>query len=57
VNLDKARDQAREWGVSRSNEVARLVIHGTLHLLGYDDQRPLDARRMLSREEHYVAMV
>jgi probable rRNA maturation factor len=54
VNLERARTQARQHGVSMPNEVARLVIHGTLHLAGYDDSRPDDARKMHERQEAYV---
>lgn len=50
VNLDRARTQAREYRVSFGNEVARLVIHGTLHLLGYDD-RTNRLRRVMKVEE------
>jgi probable rRNA maturation factor len=54
VNLDRARSQAREEGVSLWNETARLVVHGTLHLLGYDDRTEREARRMFRRQEEYV---
>ena len=54
VNLDRARSQAREYGVSFGNEVARLVIHGTLHLAGYDDRRTMDAGRMKKREDEHL---
>jgi probable rRNA maturation factor len=36
VGLEQAKRQAREHGVSRDEELVRLVVHGTLHLLGYD---------------------
>jgi rRNA maturation RNase YbeY len=54
VNLDRAARQAREEGVSGACEVARLVIHGTLHLVGYDDRGAREARRMKAREDRYV---
>jgi rRNA maturation RNase YbeY len=54
VNLDRARSQARDYGISFANEVARLVIHGTLHLLGYDDRRMRDAKRMRTREDAHI---
>jgi probable rRNA maturation factor len=56
VNLDKAARQARTYRVSRANEVARLVIHGVLHLVGYDDTTASAARRMKRREEYYVGL-
>jgi probable rRNA maturation factor len=54
VNLDRARAQARVYGVSFSNEVARLVIHGTLHLVGYDDSTEKKAERMKAEEDYQV---
>lgn len=55
VNLDQARRQARDYGVTERSEVARLVIHGTLHLLGYDDATPALRRRMAGLEDGYLA--
>lgn len=54
VNLDRARQQARDFGVSPLHELARLVIHGTLHLTGYDDRTPRQATRMHAREDRYL---
>jgi probable rRNA maturation factor len=36
IGLEQAERQAREHGVSRDEELLRLAIHGTLHILGYD---------------------
>jgi probable rRNA maturation factor len=38
-------------------ELARLLIHGTLHLLGYDHQREKDARAMETAEDRLWAVV
>lgn len=57
INLDKAREQARTYGVTVAQEIARLVVHGTLHLAGYDDRRREEARRMRERENRYVALL
>ena len=54
VNLDRARRQARTEGVAEANEIVRLVVHGTLHLLGYDDTTAPLRRRMKLREDRYV---
>jgi rRNA maturation RNase YbeY len=55
VNLDRAHVQAGEYGVTHGHEAARLVIHGTLHLAGYDDRTPAKARRMRRREDQILA--
>ncbi len=49
--------QARERGSSADAEVARLLIHGILHLLGYDHAQPEEERRMRAREEELVEAV
>lgn len=54
VNLDRARTQANEYGVSYGNEVARLVIHGVLHLVGFEDSTLRKARRMKTEEDSHV---
>jgi probable rRNA maturation factor len=57
VNIEKARRQARTYHVTAENDTARLIIHGTLHLLGYDDRTPADARRMRAREDVLVSQL
>jgi probable rRNA maturation factor len=54
VNLDRARSQAADYGVTVANETARLVIHGTLHLVGYNDAKPAQAKRMRAAEDRHV---
>jgi probable rRNA maturation factor len=51
-----ARTQAREHGVPVAEELARLVVHGTLHALGYDHPVGSDRTRsaMWRRQERYV---
>ena len=55
VSVDRARAQARERDLPLREEVARLVIHGLLHLAGHDHQRPPERRRMRAREEAWLA--
>ena len=51
ISVDTARRQAAARGVGLARESERLLIHGLLHLLGYDHERsPEDARRMQRRE-------
>ena len=50
VSLETAESQARRGRRSLDDEVLRLVIHGTLHLLGHDHDRDADARRMQAEE-------
>lgn len=54
---DVAREQARAWGVGMREELARLVVHGSLHACGWD--HPVDAEReaseMWKRQERLLA--
>lgn len=43
-------DEAHALNKSRAAHWAHLVVHGTLHLVGYDHERSADARRMQARE-------
>ena len=46
--------QAEERGVPLDDELALLVVHGTLHLFGYDHADPDDAARMQQRERQLL---
>jgi len=51
ISVDTARRQAAERGTTVGREAERLLIHGLLHLLGYDHERSgAEARRMRRRE-------
>ncbi|KPL18380.1 MAG: hypothetical protein AMJ92_08345 [candidate division Zixibacteria bacterium SM23_81] len=54
VSLDRARQQAREYKVTLAKEVDRLVIHGVLHLCGYDHEDSQSARQMKTKEEEFL---
>jgi len=50
ISLDTASRQAAERGAPLSDELARLLAHGMLHLVGFDHDRPAAARRMARAE-------
>jgi probable rRNA maturation factor len=49
VSVERAREQATRRRVTLDAELELLVVHGTLHLLGYDHDQPDAARRMRAR--------
>jgi probable rRNA maturation factor len=51
VCVDEAVWQARKFGASWQSEVVRYIVHGILHLLGFDDSS-VAARRKMKREEN-----
>ncbi len=56
ISAETARRQATERGHGLDREVARLMIHGILHLLGYDHERPAESRRMRRMEQTLARM-
>jgi len=54
VCADTARRQAKRVGVSVALELDLLVVHGLLHLAGWDDHEPREARLMHEREREIL---
>ena len=51
ISPQRAAENAKTYGVSFSNELDRLLIHGTLHLLGWKDDTA-EQKKVMSREEN-----
>lgn len=51
VSLDRVAAQAKRFRVTNGAELARLVVHGTLHLCGHDHVKPGERAAMRAREE------
>ncbi|MDX1739703.1 MAG: rRNA maturation RNase YbeY [Rhodothermales bacterium] len=56
VDLDTARNRHEEFMCSFESEVARYVVHGVLHLLGFDDKTTESRSAMKKKEEKYVSL-
>ncbi|MCF8260410.1 MAG: rRNA maturation RNase YbeY [Melioribacteraceae bacterium] len=54
ISYDDARENSVRFGCEIHTEIARLIIHGILHLLGYDDQDEDDKKEMKLKENHLV---
>ena len=57
LSLPQAERQARERGHALQDEAAHLIVHGALHLLGYDHQAPAEAAMMRRLEESLLTEV
>jgi probable rRNA maturation factor len=51
ISVDTARRHARMFGNSLLGELKLYIVHGLLHLHGFDDQTPAEARRMKNAQE------
>ena len=56
VDMDTARERHAEFDTSFEEEVRRYVVHGLLHLLGYDDATPDEKAAMRRLEDHYLSI-
>lgn len=56
ISMETARRQARERGRPLDEEVGALLVHGVLHLLGYDHERSAAAAREMFAREREVAL-
>lgn len=57
VSIEKVREQAEEYGHSFERELAYLVTHGMLHLLGYDHMIEEEKIVMRKREEEILGVL
>jgi len=57
ISLPRARENAEIFGEPFEKEVTRLLIHGVLHLLGFDDITKISKKEMTSLEDTYLTMV
>jgi len=55
IAYDTCRREAEAQGIAFNDHVTHLVLHGCLHLLGYDHIRPQDAARMETLEVEILA--
>lgn len=54
VSADMAVDRAEEYNMNPSDELLLYIIHGTLHLVGYDDIDAKDRAEMRQQEQKYL---
>lgn len=54
--MDKAKEQAIEYGHSNKREICYLVTHGLLHLLGYDHEKEENKKKMRTKEEKILEL-
>jgi len=58
ISLPQARCQAKEYGFTVKKEIARLLIHGVLHLVGYEHEKSLkEEKRMFKKQESILKKI
>lgn len=56
ISIDTVRDNAIEYGEGFERELARVMVHGVLHLIGYDDHTKADQKEMRAKENYYLSL-
>jgi rRNA maturation RNase YbeY len=54
ISMDDCRNNAVKFGVKFKEEMIRLVIHGFLHLLGYNDKNKAEKKKMFELQENLL---
>ncbi|MBL7070250.1 MAG: rRNA maturation RNase YbeY [Candidatus Omnitrophica bacterium] len=54
ISVDTVKRNALTFGVSLRRESERILIHGLLHLAGYDDRKAGQIKRMRQKEDQYL---
>ena len=56
ISIDTVRENAAFYGTGFADELDRVMVHGVLHLLGYDDHTPEEQAEMRAKEDYYLQM-
>ena len=56
ISIDSVRENAALYGATFENELDRVMVHGLLHLMGYDDLSEEEQKTMRSKEDYYLGV-
>ena len=56
ISVDSVRENAVFYSTEFQEELHRVIVHGILHLIGYDDHTDADTAVMRSKENYYLAL-
>lgn len=57
ISIERIQENAREFKSSIAVELCRVMVHGTLHLLGYKDKSKAQKTLMTQKEDHYLRVL
>ena len=56
ISVDSVRDNSVHFGTDFDEELHRVIVHGILHLAGYDDHSAEEQARMREKENEYLCL-
>ena len=57
ISIERIQENARNYKGKTADELCRVMIHGTLHLLGYKDKGKTAKTLMTQKEDHYLSQL
>ena len=57
ISVDRVFDNAEQLNVSRETELCRVIVHGVLHLIGYNDKTPQESEVIRKKEDYYLSLL
>lgn len=55
ISIDRIRENAVKFNSGEVHELHRVIIHGALHLLGYQDKKSESKKKMTEKEDQYLS--
>lgn len=55
ISIDSVRENAKFYNTEFNEELNRVMVHGILHLIGYDDHTQKDQKLMRTKENYYLS--
>lgn len=56
ISVDTVADNAKEYNVTFEKELERVMVHGVLHLVGYNDKSDSEVKQMRTKENQYLSL-
>ena len=56
ISIDTVRENAVTYGTDFADELNRVMVHGLLHLVGYDDHSKAQQKEMRAKEDYYLSL-
>ncbi len=56
ISIDRVRENADTYGVDVEHELLRVIVHGFLHMIGYNDKTDEDQKKITEMEDFYLEL-
>ena len=57
ISVDRVKDNASAFNENFNMELFRVIIHGILHLCGFNDKTTKEQKEMRQKENHYLSLI